>query len=269
VAEGALIATLQDSLLQAELRKATAQQQQAQQDLQRLARLAERKLSSDDELGRARTALQVAEAEQNLLQTRLEHTRIRAPFAGLISERPMEPGDVAPKHAHLLTLIDPDSLIAEADASELLLPNLKKGDKVEIRIDALRRAPYPGHILRIHPHINPLTRLGRIEVAFEKAPPQAKAGQMAHLTFTIPARERLLVPFSALQRDRSGEFLYRLHTGKAQRQRVVSGIRIGELVEIEDGVQTGDRVVIRGFMGLRDGKAISDSRDREQDHAKP
>mgnify|MGYP002725615801 CR=1 FL=1 len=257
VKQGMLLAALEDQLLQAELNKATANLRQAGQDLERLNRLTAKQLTSDEEVARAQTALEVAEAEQRLLEARLGYTRITAPFSGIISERLIEPGDVATKHHHLLTLINPDSLIAEAAVSDLLLPHLKADAPVTMQIDALGDQLFPGKILRIHPQLDPVSRQGRVEVAFDEIPPQARSGQLARLSFTIPARDRLMTPFNALQRDREGEFLFLLRKGKARLIRVKSGVRIGEQVEIVQGIKDGDILVTRGFMGLTDGKPVT------------
>ena len=58
--------------------------------------------------------MQVAQADERLLRTRLGYMTIGAPFGGKISQRFVEPGDVAPKHTHLLTLIDPSLLVTGA-----------------------------------------------------------------------------------------------------------------------------------------------------------
>ena len=68
--------------------------------------------------------------------------------------------------------------------------------------------------------------------------------------------KRLLIPFAAVRRDRGGEFVYLLVDGKAHKTAVRSGIRIKNRVEILDGVNSGDRVIARGFLGLTPGKQV-------------
>lgn len=256
VKAGELLAGLDDSLLRAELQKTEANLHKARLDAERLSSLADKRLASEDERARVSTSLEVAEAERNLLKTRLDHTRITAPFAGLVSERQVEPGDVVAKFDHLLTLIDPDSMIVQLSVSELLLPHLTKDAPVSIRIDALPGEQAKGRILRIHPRLDAASRQGSVEVSFERAPPLARAGQLARVTFTIPPRDRLLVPFTAIQRDREGEYLFLAHQGKARLVRIETGLRIGERVEVLRGLAAGERVVTRGFMGLTEGKEI-------------
>ncbi len=258
VEEGELLLSLDDELLKAELAKAEANADQARQDFSRLSNLATRKAVSRDELSRARTQLEVAKAEQNLLQTRLGHTRIAAPFSGVISARYAEPGDVVPRHSHILTLSDPGSLVTQIHISELLLPHLKIGDLVQVRIDALGNERYPGRILRIHPELEPVTRQGIVEIILEPVPAGARAGQFARVTLESAQVERLMVPFAAIRHDKEGPFVYLLDGDqKAQRRAVRSGIRIADKIEILEGLEPGLQVITRGFLGLSTGKSVS------------
>ena len=256
VAADAELVRLDDALLQAELDRAKAQVRQAQLDLQRISDLVAKKAASRDELARARTALEVAQADASLQQTRLGYTRIAAPFDGLVTERLLEPGDVAPRHTHLLTLADPQSLVIETRASDLLLPHLRRDDPVSVRIDALGRDEYTGRILRIHPLIDPVTRLGVVEVLLDPVPAGARAGQFARITLTSAAVPRLMVPFTALRRDRDGEYVFLMQSGKARRVAVRSGLRLSDRIELLSGVEAGQQVIYRGFLGLTDGKAV-------------
>ena len=258
VQAGETLATIDDSLLRAELAKAQARTRQARLDLERIDGLILKNAASQDELARARTELDVALAEQQILETRIEHTRMKAPFDGVVTRRLMESGDMAAKNDHLLTMVDPQSLVVEVPVSELTLPQLRVGDPASVRIDALGTGMLEGRILRIHPALDPLTRQGIVEIALTPLPDGFREGQFARVTLKTAARERMLVPFSALQRDREGEFLYRLtDEGLVETVRVTSGVRTADRIEILDGIAPGDRIVSRGFLGLRAGMAVT------------
>ena len=257
VKRGDILIQLEDNLLRAELDKARATARQARVDRERLEGLVRKKAASKDELTRAKTALDVANAELRVLQTRLEFTRIKAPFDGVISERLIEPGDVAASNSHLLTVSDPTSLVTEIHVSELLLPHLRTGDPAQVRIDALGRTSFTARILRIHPELDPVTRQGTVEVTLEPVPKGARAGQFARVTLETARVERILIPFAALKRDREGAFVYRLDdSNKVQRAAVRSGIRIGNKIEILQGLEAGERIVSRGFLGLSEDKTV-------------
>lgn len=257
VKAGQLLVQINDDLLSAQLDKAKANTRLARVNLKRIRDLVKKRAASEDELAKARNALDVALAEQRLLETRLGHTRITAPFAGVIAERKAEPGDVASKYSHLLTLTDPRSLVIEIHLSELLLPHIKPGDRVQVRIDALGSRSFPGRIRRIYPELDPVTRQGKVEVALEPVPAGARPGQFARVTLETARAPRLLVPFEAVRRDRQGEYVYRLDPeDRARRTPVKSGLRQGSEIEILQGLKPDDRVVSRGFLGLSDGKPV-------------
>jgi membrane fusion protein (multidrug efflux system) len=257
VKSGELLVSLDDELLKAELAKAQATTSQARQDLSRISNLARKRAASKDELSRVKTKLEVAEAEQNLLQVRLGHTRISAPFDGVISARHKEPGDVVAKHTHILTLTDPDSLVTEIHVSELLLPYLKLDDPVRVRIDAIGNSTLEGRILRIHPELDPTTRQGIVEVILQPVPEEARAGQFARVILETARVDRLVIPFLAIRHDKDGEHVFLLNPDNSVRRVPVrSGIRLAEEIEILDGLEPGQRVVTRGFLGLVEGKQV-------------
>jgi len=258
VKQGDVLARIDDSLLQSELNKATASLKQAEQDLQRLTRLVSRKLASDEELSRAQTAVEQTRAETELLQNRINRSQIRAPFDGVISERLREPGDVVPLYSHILTLIDPGYLKAEIHLSELLVTNITEQQPVSMRIDALGEKEYQAQVSRIHPTINPSTRQGIIEVKLQPVPPGAKPGQLCRVTIQSESTPRLTIPFPALRHDNTGEFVYKVDSNNViHKVRVESGIQLADRVEIIDGVALGDRIVAKGFIGLRDGATVA------------
>ena len=206
---------------------------------------------------RARTAVDVAAADETLLQIRLGYTTVTAPFDSIVTERLAEPGDVLERHDHVLTIADPSSLVADLQVSELLLPHLTVGHPAEVRIDALGDRLFDGRVLRIHPELDPVTRQGRVEVAMRPVPEGARAGQFARVTFQVRALDRRIIPFSALRRDTQGEYVFRLRDDDTvERVRVRGGRRLAERVEVLDGLTEGDRVVTKGFLGLAAGTRV-------------
>jgi RND family efflux transporter MFP subunit len=199
----------------------------------------------------------VAEAQVRLLETRLAYTVITAPFDGLITERLVEPGDFVAKNTQLLTVADPASLIAEVPVSELVLPQLSVGDPALIRIDALAGTSIPGSILRIHPTLSETGRQATVEVEPRSIPEGARAGQFVRVSFSGDRVPRLLVPFRALRQDRDGAFVWIVDAeGKAARRQVETGVRVSDEIEILRGLDDGDTLITRGFLGLAVGDEV-------------
>lgn len=257
VNKGDILLKIDDQLLRVQYDKARATLEQAQQDLERLQKLRKKRLVAEDEVNRARTALNVADAEQRLLATRLGYTIVKAPIDGIISERLAEIGDVAPRHTHLLTLIDTRTLITEVAVSDLLISTLQLGDEVEVRIDAIPNQLTRGRILRIHPTINPSTRNGIIEIILDPAPAGARPGQFCRVSLLSRLTNRLLIPFIALRQNSQGSYVFVVSDdNKVTQRKVTTGLRFDDKIEIINGLDANERIVSKGFLGLKVGKTI-------------
>jgi membrane fusion protein (multidrug efflux system) len=257
VKTGDVVVRLDDALIKAQLARAAATRKQAEQNLNRLKELRGKKLVSEDEYNRSQTQLEVSEADEQLLKTRLGYTTIESPLNGVVSERLSEPGNVAERNQHLLTISDPSSLVTELPVSELILPDLAIGDVARVSIDALGDRVYEGHIIRIYPTLDPVTRRGTIEVEITPVPESAAPGQLCRVELSTRAARRRVIPFSALRRDETSEYVYVVDgEGRAQRVNVTSGLRLGEKVEIRQGLEDGQQVVTRGFLNLIPGKPV-------------
>jgi membrane fusion protein (multidrug efflux system) len=255
--EGDMLVRLDDTLIRAQLSRASATRKQAEQDVKRLKELRTRKLVSEDEYTRALTQLDVARADEHVLKTRLGYTTITSPIDGVVSARLSEPGNVVERHQHVLTISDPSSLVTELPVSELILPDLSKGDIARVRIDALGDQVYEGRIVRIHPNLDPISRRGTIEAELVPVPAGAAPGQLCRVELSTRAGRRQVIPFSALRRDNKSEYVFFLDgAGKAQRADVSSGLRLAENIEIKQGLRDGQQVIIKGFLGLSSGKQV-------------
>jgi membrane fusion protein (multidrug efflux system) len=257
VKKGDMVVRLDDKLLRAQLTRAQATRHQAQQDLNRVRDLFKKKLVSDEQLNRAETALEVAQADEKVLQTRLSYTTIKSPLDGIVSERLSEPGNIAERYTHLLTISDPTSLVTEVTVSELLISKLAVDQLAQVTVDALGDKTFHGRISRIFPNLDPVTRRGTVEVELRPVPKGARPGQLCRVTLTTQAAQRLVIPFSALRRDQSGAYVFTVDDNNVvHRSPVVGGLRIDEQVEILKGLDQGQRVVTKGFLDLAVGKQV-------------
>lgn len=255
VAKGDVLLTLDRRLLMAERDKAEARLREAEGNLERVRELSRRKVTTQERLDKAETDLSVARAEAALIRTRLGYAKLHAPFDGVVTERLIEPGDVAARHTHVLSLLDPSSLYTSVSVSELMLPHLQ-GGSASVRIDALGDHVWTARIARVHPTVDPRTRQGTVEVDLVPVPRSAASGQLARVTLRTAETVRRLMPFAALRHDGDGSFVFVVDGGKAELKRVRSGLRIGDFAEVLEGLVDGENVVVRGFLDLTPGKAV-------------
>lgn len=258
VKRGEVVVRLDDALIRAQLTRASVTRRQAELDVGRLKALYARKVVSEDQYTRAVTHMDIAKADERVLKTRLGYTTIRTPIDGVVTARLSEPGNVTERHQHVLTIADPSSLVTELQVSELIMPHLAIGDVASVRIDALGDRVYEGQITRIHPSLDPVTRRGTIEVELRPVPAGAAPGLLCRVELNTRAAERRVIPFSALRRDDESEYVFVVDdAGRAQRVNVQSGLRLAEKVEVRAGLDEGQEVVTKGFLGLTAGKAVT------------
>ena len=261
--KGAVLIRLDDALLKAEHDKAVATLKQEDLNVQRLSKLHEKKLVSDETLMRAQTARAVAVAQERALNTRLGYMTLRAPFDGTVATVLVKDGDVAPKHTHLMTVVDPSSLVTDVQVSELVLPRLRLGDRAEVRIDALGDQVFVGEISRVYPAVDPKTRRGQIEVTLKPVPEGARPGLFCRVSLLGEGSEQLVIPQAALRRDSKGEYVFVYvpdekgnGVGKVRRADVSTGTRVADRIEVRDGLMSGEAVVAKGFLGLNEGMTV-------------
>jgi membrane fusion protein (multidrug efflux system) len=256
VAAHTIVIGLDDEIIQAELDKATATRKQAKIDYDRLKKL-QKQLASDEEIARASTAYEIAVADEQLNQNRLDQTIIKAPFDGVITERHYEPGDVVPMHSHIMTMIDPESLQVTIHLAEHWIPQIAIGDDVDIQIDALANSLHPGRISRIHPTIDADTRKGTVEIEFQPVPFGARSGQLARAHLKTRPSDRLVIPAHALHHDGKGAYVYVVDQDSTSLKTYVGkGAQYGNTIEITHGIKKNDTIVTKGFNGLRHGKKV-------------
>jgi len=261
VAAGDVLVKLDDRVLAAELAQTVARRKQLASDVERLQRLSKKNLATQEALTKAVTDLEVARAAERLLQTRHGYMTITAPFSGTVAQRLVNPGDIAPKHLHLITVVDPTALVTDVHVSELLLPGLRSGDEVTVRIDALGEQTLSGRIRRIFPTVDPKTRRGQIEIVLDKVPAQARAGQFCRVFMSSRRKDARVVPLAAMRRDDRGEYVYVVDQQRVKRFTVRSGVRLASGVELVQGPPAGSKVVTAGFLGLHEGGAVRTAAD--------
>ena len=261
VSQGQILVRLNRDELAARHVKALAVLKEAQAARERTGLLFQKGMESRERFDEAATRLEVARAEERLLKTQLDHTEIRSPLDGIVTERKLEPGDVAARHTHVLTVADLSRLVVRTEISELEIPRIAPGQKVEVQVDAIPGRKYAGKVVRVFPRVDPGSRLGIVEVEMAGSPKDLRPGLLCRVVFpSPPSSGALVIPADAVRTDPGGKaFVYRAAGGSVEQVPVTLGQREGLRVEVREGLNPGDRLVIKGFLGLKPGVSIKDA----------
>lgn len=258
VAAGAVLAVLDDRELQAQLASAEANHEVARAAAERSELLRERQIITAAEFDRDRAALAVATAQLEQLRTRVEFATIRAPIAGVVTEKRVETGDVVGPQSRLFSLADISTMVVRVQVSELDVVELAAGDAVEVMLDAVPGRTLNGQIRRIFPGADPASRLVPVELALAARDAQlARPGFLARVRFALNVRQGVrLVPAGAVVGGVGDQAAFVVEDGRAVRRPVRTGLSSEGRVEIVDGLEPGELVIVAGGSGLRDGSEV-------------
>jgi RND family efflux transporter MFP subunit len=256
VQRGAFIARiearpLQDALIssQSAVRSAEQSLSVAEREADRTASLVKGGALAERDLELARSAVtgaqaQVADARARLASVRqqLDDAVVTAPISGVLSGRPVNAGDVVSPGTLLATIIDPSSMLLEASVQSDALASLKINAPVEFEVRGYPGQTFEGHIERIAPAADPVTRQVNIFVDVPNTRGQLVAGLFAEGRVTSERRQAILVPATAVDTSGQSAWVLRLRDGKAERVPVRVGVRDdrSERIEILSGVAAGD-----------------------------
>ena len=259
VREGDTLATLDDREISAQLASAEAAFQVADAAFQRAERLRERQVITAAEYERDRAAQAAARAQLDQLRTRAGYATVLSPLSGVVTEKNVEAGDIVGVQTRLFTVADVSTLVVRVRVSELDVVSIKPNDQVQLVLDAFPGQPLSGRVRRIFPAADPTSRLVPVDVALTGADARvARPGFLARVSFALGAKENVrLVPASAIVTDATGaRAVFVVDDGRVSRRIVQTGLISEGRVEILDGVQAGDMIVVRGTNNLRDGANV-------------
>jgi multidrug efflux pump subunit AcrA (membrane-fusion protein) len=187
-------------------------------------------------------------------QAQLSYSEIRSPIDGVVTDRPLYPGEMAAAGTPLLTVMDISSVIAKAHIPQDDAAALKVGDKGTMTVPGIDE-PIEGKVSVVSPALDPNSTT--VEVWLEAKNPKhtLKPGTSVQLSLTAQTvQDALVVPASSVITTPDGTTAVMLAgpDGRAHQKAVKLGIRNGDDVQILDGVTTSDKVVATGAYGLPD-----------------
>lgn len=254
VKAGELLAVVDAREVQARYDQAVALRQQAEADLKRLTTLFEQKILSQSEFDSAQAKARVTEASVTEAETLLSYTKVTAPFAGVITRKHADVGDLATPGKPLLDMEDSTALRLEADVPEAVVGRLTLGDKLPARIAALEKE-LTGVISEIAPAADPNSRTFLVKLDLPGTT-GLRAGQFGRVAMPVGETAALRVPAAAVTQRGQMELVFIVSDGKAQLRLVKTGKRLGNEVELVSGVSAGERVVVENVVGLVDGQPV-------------
>lgn len=273
VAAGALLALIDDTAISAQLlssraavTSARSQAGNAARELERTSTLVAAGALAERDLEAARNAneaaqaqLSAAEAQFAAAEKQLRNTRVTAPFAGVVSARPVNAGDVVTPGTELFTVVAPGSMRLDATVPAVRLGEVQLGSQVTFRVAGYPDRTFSGTIVRVNPTADPRTRQVRIQVSIPNSEGKLVGGLFAEGRVEAESHEAVVVPMLAVDRRGLAPAAYRVSGGVVERVEVQVGLmdEATETVELLGGIAAGDTLLTGAAQGITPGTAVA------------
>ena len=228
------------------------------------ARLFEQELIAAEELRRAETALEDAKAtwEQSLLTE--DRARMLTPIGGVLMElardargMPIADGQLVSQGFQVARIAPVDSLVADIDLVGPELARVHPGQKGRLRHFAWEDITFEGAVVRLSPEVDPTTHTFRAEVAINNPGGLLRPGMFVEVTLVVEQRTDVpVIPREAVTERGGRRVVFVLDGQRAVRREVVLGLGDDEIAEVRQGLEVGERIVVRGLETLTDGTRV-------------
>jgi multidrug efflux pump subunit AcrA (membrane-fusion protein) len=206
--------------------------------------------------GEMQARIEQAKAQLENALAFLSHTRVVAPFAGLVTKRWAEVGDMAAPGAPLFEMEDVKQYRLEAVVDEVLVQRIKQGDKVPVLLDAIGTGQLDGVVVELVPSADPSSRTFLVKIDLPQTP-GIKTGMFGRASFSAGQRETLAVPAAAVFERGQLTGVYVVgEDGVASLRLITTGKRRGDRVEVLGGLDPGERIVVDGTDRVTDGCVV-------------
>lgn len=260
------------------IKRAEAVEKEAKASFARYAQLTPSGAVSVDVVEKVRQQMEVAEAELNqaysakieseklvakdeaslqYAQTQLAYTVILAPFDGLVVKRYHDPGSVVVPGNMVLEMISLEQLWISAWLDETLLSTLNVGQPAAIVFRSDPGVELPGKVARISPQADSETREVLVDVTIDRLPQSWAVGQRAEVYIKTDGKDdATVIPQRVVVWRQSQPGVFVIEKGRAYWRQIVLGIEGKERVEVTDGLQAGQDVIIPGSSLPKDGRTV-------------
>ncbi len=205
-----------------------------------------------------RASMQQTQVSLNLANKRLRDTHIRAPFAGHIKAREVTVGQYLKIQTPVMTIVNIDPLRARLNVPEKMAPWVRVGREVKLSLEAYPGREFSGRISRINPSVEEKNRTFEIEALVANRSAELKPGSFAKATIQSDKVDQILVIPHNATAYLFGAYKVFVIQGKTIKEREVKlGDRLGDMVEIIEGLQVGEKIAIsQGGPQFKDGMEV-------------
>lgn len=255
VRKGQTLINVDDELLKADFISTEAAYKALKTDYDRFEKAKENGGVTAQQLDNLRTQLVAAESRYIVSKRRLADATIKSPISGFINERYVEVGAYLNPGARLFDIIDDSQLKLKCSLTESQVLSVSKGQEVNIKTDAFPGQLYSGNISFVGKKSGMGLRYP-IEIII-KEKKELMTGIFVTADFKSSTQQKgILIPRNAVSGSVKSASVYVVKNGIAQQRDISIGNMVGKRVEVIQGLQAGDSIVVAGLIDVADGVKV-------------
>jgi membrane fusion protein (multidrug efflux system) len=257
VAAGQILASLDDRQLKLQAAQTSAALAKSERDFKRQVELNEKGLVSAGAFEGLKYDLDNHRAADDIARLNLSYSQIRAPFAGVVSSRHIKMGQEIAVGSKLFRVTNPMPLKASVFVPERELARLKPGQSASISVDALAGRVFPAVVKLVSPTVDSATATFKVTLEVNDPKGALKPGMFSRAGIVFERRpDALTIPRVALLDTDGSENVFVVIAGKAEQRTIRTGLSNAGKVEVIEGLEGAEQVVIVGQTGLKDGNPV-------------
>ncbi len=258
VRNGQILARLDGDRLRLESEQAEANLRKLQRDYQRNVDLKGKGLISEGDFEKIRYEMEALQAAYDLAKLELGYTEIRAPIDGVISERFIKVGNTIDVNEQTFKVTSLEPLISYLHVPEREYRRIEPGQKAIIEVDALAGTSFEAAVVRISPIIDPETGTFKISIEVSDATRRLKPGMFGRIGIVFDMHaDALQIPRSAIVENAGQSAVFVVNEGVVERRLISTGYSESGQIEVLQGLDDMEEIVVIGQTSLKDGSKIS------------
>lgn len=258
VKKGQLLAVLNDETYKNAYEMSLASLKQAEDAYNRLLPMYKNGNLPEIKLVEVETGLQQAKSAAAIAKKNVDDCNLYSPVEGIVGKRSVEPGMSALPNLASITIVKIGKVFARVPVSESEISSIKIGDKAKIKIGALNYSEFTGTVEEIGVMADPIAHTYKIKIGIVNKNWQIKPGMICNVTIkkNNPVKG-LFAPSRAVLVDEQGRnFVYVVTNNKAVRKYVKTGKLLLNGIEITEGLNDGDLIVVAGQQKLVNNSSV-------------
>lgn len=268
VKKSQLLVKLNDADLQAQLKKLKVMEKLYSEKEIRQNKLLKLGGISIEEYDNTLSQLQTTQAEIELLKVQIDKTEIKAPFEGVIGLRNVDEGQYVTTSNIIASLQKLNTVKIDFSIPEQYAKLISLNEAISFTVKGSAEK-FKGEIAAIEPKVDLSTRTVMVRAKSPNAKNKLIPGSFAEVELSLQkTNNALMIPTEAVIPILKGQKVFIYKSGKAKEQKIITGIRTENKIQVTEGIAEGDTIITSGIMQIKDGDEVKIMKDKKSSNSR-